>query len=169
MSVAGVTRWFGVSDEPDIRPEDALQVAQRALSKVNDLERKYDNLLEDHEDLVEDLTAIKLRLSEIDEERPYESLSLNEKVGKVREHAFQRAANGHGKATLDYNDVMWSVFNGEPGSDHCYKLMRLAAGVDDNGNEIQDVPGFTFLDSERPMKLAVDQFLKEASAQSDPI
>lgn len=157
-----------MSDEPDIRPEDALQVAQRALSKVNDLERQYDELLEDHEDLVKDLTAIRLRLSEINEERPYESLSLDEKIGKVREHAFQRAANGHGKATLDYNDVMWSVFDGDPGSDHCYKLMRLAAGVDDSGNEIQDVPGFTFLDSERPMKLAVDAERAKQGAAFSP-
>lgn len=141
--------------EPDVRPEDGLQVAQRALSKASDLEREFNDLLKDYDDLVEDLTAIKLRLSEIDEERPYESLSLNEKIGKVREHAFQRAANGHGKATLDYNDVMWSVFDGEPGADHCYKLMRLATGVDD-GNEVQDVPRFKFLESERLVKLAVD-------------
>ncbi|GAB3669502.1 hypothetical protein [Halopiger thermotolerans] len=143
-------------DGPNVRPEDALQVAQRALSKVNDLEEEVGHLQDEYDDLAEDLTALELRLSEIDDERPYESLSLNEKIGKVREHAFQRAVNGHGKATLDYNDVMWSVFDGEPGSDHCYKLMRLAAGVDEDGDEVQDVPGFKFLESERPMKLAVD-------------
>ena len=145
-----------MSDSPDVRPEDALQVAQRALSKVNDLERELADLQEEQDDLVEDLTAVKFRISEMDDDRPYESMSLDEKVGKVREQAFQRAANSHGKAALDYKDVMWGVFDGEPGSDHCYKLMRLAAGVDEDGNEVQDVPGFTFLRSERPMKLGVD-------------
>lgn len=144
------------TDGVEVRPEDALQVAQRALSKANELEKRYGELLEKYDELAEDFTAIELRLSEIDDERPYESMSLDEKIGRVREHAFQRAVDGHGKATLDYNDVMWSVFHGEPGADHCYKLMRLAAGVDDDGNQIQDVPGFTFLPSERPMKLAVD-------------
>ncbi|PCR89294.1 hypothetical protein [Natrinema ejinorense] len=114
-------------DEPDVRPEDALQVAQRALSKVNDLERDLGYLREEYDDLTDDVTALELRLSEIDDERPYDGLTLNEKIGKVREHAFRRASDGHGKAALDYNDIMWSVFDGEPGAKHCYKLMRKAA------------------------------------------
>ncbi|QCW03551.1 hypothetical protein [Natrinema pallidum] len=116
-----------MSNEPDVRPEEALQVAQRALSKVNGLEDEIEDLQEDRDDLVDDVTALELRLSEIDDERPYDGLTLNEKIGKVREHAFRRATGGHGKAALDYNDVMWSVFDGEPGAKHCYKLMRKAA------------------------------------------
>ncbi len=38
------TWWFAVSDEPDVSPEDALQVAQRALSKVNGLEDEIKEL-----------------------------------------------------------------------------------------------------------------------------
>ncbi|WP_114576686.1 hypothetical protein [Saliphagus sp. LR7] len=134
---------------------DVLQVAQRALTKGTENQEQIDDLREKQEELVEDVTAIKLRQSEMDDERPYQALSTDEKVGMVREHAFQRAVSGHGKATLDYNDVMWSVFDGKPGSKHCYKLMRLAAGVDADGNNTEDVPGFTIID-DRPMKLAVD-------------
>lgn len=93
---------------------DVLQVAQRALMKGTENQEQIDELREKQEELVEDVTAIKLRQSEMDEERPYQALSTDEKVGMVREHAFQRAVSGHGKATLDYNDVMWSVSMGSP-------------------------------------------------------
>jgi len=100
-------------ETPSVSAEDALQVAQRALGKVNDLENELEDLREEHAETVEELTAVKMRLSEIDDERPYSGLTLDEKVGMVREHAFRRAKNGHGKAALDYNDIMWSVFDGE--------------------------------------------------------
>jgi len=113
-----------MSDErPDISATDAMEVAQRALSKVNDLERKLERLSE----LEEDLTAVKLRLSELDENRPYAEKTLNEKIGIVREHAFNRAREGHGTVSLDYSDIMWEVFDGKPGTKHCYKLIRKAA------------------------------------------
>lgn len=113
-----------------VRPEDALQVAQRALSKVNELEGELNDLRSECDETAEELAAVKMRLSEIDDERPYSGLTLDEKVGMVREHAFRRASNGHGKAALDYNDIMWSVFDGEPGAKHCYKLMERAADAD---------------------------------------
>jgi len=138
--------------EPERTVDDAIQVAQRALSRVIELEEVADRV----DDLEDEVAALSFRLSEMDEERPYSARSLDEKVGMVREHAFERAVEGHGKTTLDYSDVMWGVFDGEPGSDHCYKLMRLAAGVDEDGNEVQDVPGFTFRENDRPMRLAVD-------------
>jgi hypothetical protein len=47
----------------------------------------------------------------------------------VREHAYRKAQSAGGMAKLDYDDIMWSVFDGEPGTKHCYKLMRKAAGV----------------------------------------
>lgn len=138
-----------MNDERDLEDvaqsaEDALAVAQRALSKVNGLEDELNELREDRQELVEDLTAVKLRLSEIDEERPYESLTLDEKVGMVREHGYQKATSGHGRAKLDYDDVMWEVFDGRPGTKHCYKLIRLAAGLDEDGDAETGgtIPGF---------------------------
>lgn len=144
------------NDAIEVRPEDALQVAQRALAKANDAEEMDQEILEEIDALRHRVVELELRLSEIDEDRPYDSLTLDEKIGKVREHAFNRATEGHGKATLTYDDVMWSVFNGEPGPAHCYKLMRRAAGVDDEGNTVQDIPGFKFQEDTRPMRLAVD-------------
>jgi hypothetical protein len=114
-----------MSDGPDVRPEDALQVAQRALAKINEYEDRVD-------DLEGDVMELQLRLSEIDENRPYEALSLDEKIGMVREHAYKKARDGHGKAMLDYDDIMWEIFDGEPGNNLCYKLIRLAAGLTDN-------------------------------------
>ncbi|WP_049925353.1 hypothetical protein [Halopiger goleimassiliensis] len=145
-----------MSEEPDVRPEDALQVAQRALQKCNGLEDDLDELRDEYDDLAEELTAVKLRLSEEDDDADYRDLSLDTKIGMVREHAYQKAANGHGKATLTYDDVMWEVFDGEPGNNQCYRLLRRAAGYDNDGNRVQDVSGFDLDESSRPMKLTVD-------------
>ncbi|MFW5935354.1 MAG: hypothetical protein ACOCQL_05845 [Halolamina sp.] len=139
--------------------DDVLQVAQRALAKVSDLEGDLDELREQREDDVEELTALKLRMKEHDEETPYDQLTLDDKIGMVREHAFRKAADGHGRATLDYDDVMWSVFDGEPGTKHCYKLLRLAAGSDEEEREsLHDgVPGFVVRDpDDGNFHLAVD-------------
>jgi len=124
-----------MSDQPDIKPEDALQVAQRALAKVNELEA----IEEEVDELREELTAVKLRVSEFDEENDYEAMTRDEKIGKVREHAFNKAVESHGKAALDYDDIMWGPFDGDPSADFCYKLMRLAA--DSPGFEVRDPAG----------------------------
>ncbi|MDR9432148.1 MAG: hypothetical protein RI568_15815 [Natronomonas sp.] len=135
-----------MSEGPSV--EDVLQVAQRALAKVNELEDDLEELRARREEDAEELTALKLRMQEHDEETPYAQLTLDDKIGMVREHAFRKAAGGHGRATLDYDDVMWSVFDGEPGPNHCYKLLRLAAGLtdtDDDGNDRPvggEIPGF---------------------------
>lgn len=112
-----------MGEESNVTPEDALQVAQRALQKANENSRLEDRI----DELETELTAVKLRLSEIDDERDYADLTLDEKVGMVREHAFRRATDGHGKHAMDYNAIIWEVFDGGPGSKHSYKLMRLAA------------------------------------------
>lgn len=112
-------------DQPAVRPEDALQVAQRALAKVNELEAVEDRV----DDLEEELAAVSLRISEFDEDRDYDQLTRDDKVGKVREYGFRRAVDGHGRTQLDYNDIKWSVFHGEPSPSHCYTLMELAASA----------------------------------------
>jgi len=134
-----------MSEEPERTVDDVLLVAQRALSRVNDLEDEVEELRGEYEETAEELTGVMLRLSEISEERPYDGLTRNEKIGMVREHAFNRAVESHGKAALDYNDVMWGVFDGEPGSDHCYDLMEWAAEA--RGFDVRD---------DRPRKLVVD-------------
>ncbi|WP_434521264.1 hypothetical protein [Halorubrum sp. AS12] len=135
-------------DDDDVSARDALAIAQRALARVNEFEDRIDQLEVQRGELQEDLTAVKLRLSEIDDERPYKSLSIDEKVGMVREHAFRKAVDRNGRAKLDYDDVMYEVFDGKPGSKHCYKLIRLAAGLDPDSDEKTGgtIPGFTARD-----------------------
>lgn len=138
---------------PDVRAEDALQIAQRAMKKANEV----DELRDEIDDLRDELAAVKLRLSEQNEDRSYDSLTLEEKVGMVREYGYQKASNGHGKATLDYDDVMWGVFDGEPGTHLCYKLIRLGAGLTDDQKTGSDVAGFTARDPDGDTyHLAVD-------------
>jgi hypothetical protein len=126
-------------DGPDVTPEDALQIAQRALAKVNEQEREIS-------DLREELTAVQLRLSEQDDDRAYESYTVDEKVGIVREYAFEKALDRGGRVTLDYDDVIYEIFDGKPSADHAYKLMRLAA----------EARGFEYRKSRRPKELAVN-------------
>lgn len=115
----------------DITPEDALQVAQRALSKANGLERDLDDAVEETEALREDLAAARLRLSEHDEDRAYDQLQREDRIGIVREHAFGRAADaGSNRAALDYKDIKYGAFDGEPSPSYCYDLMRWACGFD---------------------------------------
>ena len=144
--------------DPDVQPEDALQVAQRALSKIADLERTVEEQAGRIDELEEDLTAVTLRLSAFDEDRPYGELTRDDKVGVVREHAFERAVDGGG-TKLDYNDIQWGVFDGEPSADHCYTLMRLAA----------DAPGFDLRDPDgRSRHLAVDAAEAKRGAAFSP-
>lgn len=111
----------------EVRPEDALQVAQRALQKVNDLEQRIDEQAEIIERQKERIVSVEARQEDTSE---YATLDRDTKVGMVREHIVERAQNQHGKAAIDYNDVQWGVFDGEPSADHCYTLMQLAANAD---------------------------------------
>lgn len=115
-----------MSDEPDVTPRDALAIAQRALAKANGVEDD----LQAVDDLAERVAQLELRLSALDEDREYAALSVDEKIGQVREHAFEKATGTTGKAALDYNAIKWEVFGGEPSADHCYTLMERAADID---------------------------------------
>lgn len=120
--------------EEDTTANDALAIAQRALAKANDIEV----LEEEIADLRSQVTSLELRLSEFDDDRDYRDLSRDDKVGLVREHAFEKAVQGAGTVSLDYDDIMWEVFDGEPSADHCYTLMQLAADV--RGFDVRNPP-----------------------------
>ena len=115
--------------ENDVSARDALAIAQRALAKANSLEDDLDEATAEIERLREDVTSLELRLSEHDDDRDYVQLTRDDKIGLVREHAFQKATRGSGVAALDYDDIRWEVFDGEPSADHCYTLMELAADI----------------------------------------
>ena len=109
---------------------DAIQIAQRALARLSEEREQRQQLEQTVDELSERIVAMEVRLEAADQEQDYRDLSLDEKVGRVREHLFSRAQASGGRAALDYNDIVWSVFDGEPSADHAYKLMRLAADVD---------------------------------------
>ncbi|QLG62808.1 hypothetical protein [Halorarum salinum] len=112
-----------MSEESDVRPEDALQVAQRALAVANETAAIEDRV----EELENEVTALRLKYGDLDEGREYDALTRDEKIGRVRNRAFQRATGSNGRAALDYNDIRWDVFEGEPSPMHCYDLMKWAA------------------------------------------
>ncbi|MFA1612027.1 hypothetical protein [Halobellus rubicundus] len=159
-----------MTDGADVTAEDALQVAQRALAKVNDLEGELEELRAEHEGTVEELTALRLRTSEYSTDRPYDQLTRDEKIGMVREHAFEKADDAtNGRARLVWDDIKWSVFDGEPSRGHCYDLLRLAAGTDENSQrDIHDgAVGFRYRDpDDGTIHLAVDADLAKRHRQS---
>lgn len=113
-----------MSNNNDVRPEDALQVAQRALQKVNEQEETIEAQQEELEDLRGEVRALSARTVEASD---FDDLDRDTRVGAIREHIINRAQEQGGRAALDYNGVMWEVFDGEPSKGYCYKLMRLAA------------------------------------------
>lgn len=106
--------------------------------QTEDHEQRLSDVESTVEDLRDEVTELKLRLSEHDD-ADYQDLTLDDKIGRVREHAFRKAQSAGGRAKLDYDDIMWEVFDGEPGTKHCYKLMRRAAGsTEDEQGDIND-------------------------------
>lgn len=145
-----------MSEGDDVTARDALAIAQRALAKANDLEEKLDDREAELDELHADITALELRLSEIDDEKDAADMTLDEKIGAVREHAFEKADDGHGRAKLDYSAIKWEVFDGEIGQSTCYRLIRRAAGLDE-AKTGSTVTGFTARDpSDGNYHLAVD-------------
>lgn len=142
--------------EPDVTPEDALEIAKEAVRRVNELEQENQTLREQVEHLEDQVADLEVRVEDHYENTNYEQLTLSEKVQKVRHHAYEKAVEGRGMTKLDYNAIMWEVFNGEPGTKHCYKLIRKAAGLDDRKTG-SEVPGFTARDPDgESYHLAVD-------------
>lgn len=140
----------------DVTVRDALAIAQRALGKVNDLEDDLEAATDRIDELETEVTRMSLRLSESDDSKDAGDLTLDEKIGAVREHAFEKAEAGHGKAKLDYSAIKWEVFDGEIGQSTSYRLIRRAAGLDESKTG-SNVAGFTARDpAEGNYHLAVD-------------
>jgi hypothetical protein len=139
--------------QPDVTAEDALDVGQQALQQLNDLREEVHAQQERIDELETEVATLELRHSGRPDDRDYESLTLDEKVGMVREHAFKRATNSKGRAKLDYNDIRWSVFDSAPSTKHCYKLLRLAG----------EARGFEYQDDASPKRLVVNADEAKAS------
>lgn len=146
-------------DELEDRLNGVLSVAQSALQRVNELEAE-------NNELREQLERQEYRIGELDLCLPratddYKSLSTDEKVSRVRKELMDRAAASfNDRAKMDYSAVMWSVFDGKPSADHCYKLMKLAA---------EDTPGIEFVDpadGNKHVRIDLSTVLDETKAQS---
>lgn len=120
---------------PDITPQDALAIAQDALERLNELETRVTTLETENHHLRTETGALKAALEDA-QDRPYDALTIDEKVRHVRHELYQRGQSNGRHAEMTYDDVMWSVFDGRPSADHCYKLMELAG----------DTTGFTYHD-----------------------
>lgn len=129
-----------------------VQQHQQALERVSDLENTIAEMTDDRQ-------RLKFRIGKLeellpDEEDDYQTYSREDKVSLVKSHLMERAYATNGKAAVDYDDVIWSVFDGEPSRDHAYTLMDLAAETD----------GFNVDTSVRPRELRVDLDQTKSSA-----
>jgi len=113
-----------MSQAPSITAEDAVQLAQKAIQKANENEKEIATLREENENLRQCIQELKAAQPDTSD---YENLDRDDKVGLVRQHLYKKATDSNGKAKVDYKDVRWSVFDGEPSPDHCYTLMQQAA------------------------------------------
>ena len=116
--------------------EDALEEA-RAARKIAQTALQEKSALEDHvDDLEDEIERLEYRVAELEVATPddtteYSELSQDEKIGRVRQELMQRAnAAPSGKAQIEYKDVMWAVFDGEPSAGHVYNLMQSAGRAD---------------------------------------
>jgi len=110
-----------------VTPEDAVAIAQQALSKINELEGELANAQDRIDHLAGRVVELEVDRERREEEREYEDLSRDEKIGKVRRYGFREARENGGGINLEYNDIKRYVFDGQPSAMHCYDLMRWAA------------------------------------------
>ena len=152
--------YFGIETPDRDGVDPALHTARR-LHTVGDalaatfeqLDRRENELRRAQEALETEQTALRLRLPERTDTEPCD-LSFDEKVCMVREQAYRRAVGMNGRVALDIKDIQWGMFDGEISREPCYRLMRRAAGLGDDGRPYEEVPGFRVLDD--PMRLAVN-------------
>jgi len=147
-------------DDLENTAEGALRVAQNALQQKSGLEDRIEDLQSEKERLEFRVAELEVSLQDT-ADADYETLDFDEKVALVRQELMERAnVAPTKKAKIDYNDVMWSVFDGKPGAKHCYKLMQSAA----------DVPGFEYNEpakGNKHVRVDLTKTLDETKAQAD--
>jgi hypothetical protein len=119
-------------------------------------------LEEENEDLRDDLTQLQSRLARLEDEEglgggdaPSTDWSRARKKRHVQALAYKRARNRGGKAALDYKDVR-TLFNEDISDGHCYDLLKLAAGWDED-SQMSSVTGFAYQTrADQPNRLTVD-------------
>lgn len=83
-----------------------------------------------------EIERLRFRVAELEAEldesdTDYEDLDREGRVRRVRRHLLEKAdVAPTDKAEIDYEGVMWAVFDGEPSAGYCYTLMQQAAQAD---------------------------------------
>ena len=106
------------------RPEDAVQLAQQAIRRLNEMEETV-------QQQAETIAQLQSRVQELEAAQPdadeYDRLDRDDKIGLVRQHLVTKADDQRGRAQIDYQGIRWEVFSGGPSPGHCYDLMELTA------------------------------------------
>jgi hypothetical protein len=110
---------------------------QASLQRIADLEATIKGYEDERERLL--FRVGKLESILPDEQDPYEELTREQRVQRIQDYALERAYASGGRYEIDYDEVQWSVIDGEPSTGYCYKLLRLAGEAD----------GFEFVESPR--------------------
>lgn len=118
---------MSTDNKPKATPRDAVELARTAIQRVNELE---DRVEQQQEIIDAQQEQIELLQAAIQEPREYDQFDKQTKIGMVQKHLMKRAYDQGGKAKMDYDDVKWEVFDGEPSPYHCYELMKQAAQED---------------------------------------
>jgi regulator of replication initiation timing len=129
-----------MSDDDDLqaRVDELERLVQDLEARIEALNRarmhfggEIDDLQAENEELRDRLTTLEAITAPERESHEYDQLTRSQKVTQLRRKLVTIAANRNGKAAMDYNDVQ-THFDGRPSPDHCYTLMKLAAGYDED-------------------------------------
>jgi hypothetical protein len=102
-------------------------------------------LEQENEDLRERVAELEGAVDPNPTGKEYDDMNRGERVFRVRVAVARRAADSNGKGSYVYKDVS-TLFNEQPSSGYCFKLLREAAEAD----------GFDFDESTRPKRLTVN-------------
>jgi chromosome segregation ATPase len=101
--------------------------------------------LEEHVGHLEDeVAALRSQVQVDPTTMAYEAMDRKQRVKKLRIALARRARQNGGRAYYRYRDVL-SLFDEKPSDGYAFKLMRIAAGYDDE-TRVSSVDGFEFGD-----------------------
>ena len=125
-----------------------------------------DDLTEQVEALESEVAALRSRVSVDPSAKAYEEMDRAERVEKIRIVLARRAKQNGGRAYYRYRDVL-SLFDEKPSDGYAFKLMREAAGYDDETGA-SSVDGFEFDDhhGEKALRAVWDDVSDDAVIHS---
>lgn len=141
----------------DLQEELEIRARNRAddRRRIAELEDENAALREENADLESRLARLEDENGLTDGDTPSTDWDRSRKKRHVQALAYKRARNRGGKAALDYKDVR-TLFNEDISDGHCYDLLKLAAGWDED-SQMSSVTGFAYQTrADQPNRLTVD-------------